>query len=231
MAEQLFFTTVRITTEHPDGATGVGTGFLYNVPTSADQEATFLITNKHVIAGAATATIHFMGAVDTAMSAPALGVLHRVTVTAPETAATGHANPDVDVTVMPVTFWINQLRNAGRNVFFRAISPSMSLTPTSALELDAIEDLTFVGYPNGLFDASNGLPIARRGLAASPLEVDYEGKPIFLVDAAVYPGSSGSPIFVLETGGYASRDGSLIVGGRLIWLGVIAATYERAVPV
>lgn len=231
VAEQLFFTTVRISTRNADGSTGVGTGFLYTVSTSATQEATFLVTNKHVVAGAAAATLHFLGAVDGDMSAPQLGQVHTVEVLQPAASFRGHPDPLVDIAVAPVTPWLMQLRAAGFHVFFRAVTPSLALTATNEADLDALEEVTFVGYPNGIFDASNGLPIARRGLTASPLAVDYEGKPTFLVDAAVYPGSSGSPVLMVNTGSFTGRDGGLIVGGRVIWLGVIAAVYERAVPV
>lgn len=231
VAEQLFFATVRITTSHVDGSTGVGTGFLYTVPTTPDQEATFLVTNKHVVLGASKVTLHFIGATDTAMSAPLLGTVHSIEVTDPSAAFRGHLDPGVDVSIAPVTSWLLQLRSAGYQVFYRSISPTLALTSVNVAELDALEEVTFLGYPNGLFDASNGLPIARRGLTASPLALDYEGKPIFLVDGAVYPGSSGSPVFLLQTGGFAARDGGFVVGGRLMWLGVIAAVYERAVPV
>jgi hypothetical protein len=230
IAEQLFFTTVRITTAYANGASGVGTGFLYNIPTGPGQEATFLVTNKHVVADAASATLHFVGAVDQAMNSPLLGVIHTVNVV-DVNAFIGHPDPDIDVAIAPVTPWLTQLREAGFPPFFRAITPALALTTATALSLDALEDVTFMGYPNGLFDGRNGLPIARRGSTASPLAVDYEGKPIFLVDAAVYPGSSGSPVFLLQTGGYASREGNFVIGGRVVWLGIIAAVYERTVPV
>jgi hypothetical protein len=41
-------------------------------------------------------------------------------------------------------------------------------------------------------------PIARRGWTATPVALDYSGKPMFLVDAPVFVGSSGSPVFVLD---------------------------------
>ena len=53
-----------------------------------------------------------------------------------------------------------------------------------------------LGCPSGLFDEVNNLPIARRGITATPLPTySYNGKAEFLVDIACFPGSSGSPIF------------------------------------
>lgn len=67
-------------------------------------------------------------------------------------------------------------------------------------QMDAIEPITFIGYPNGIWDSTNLLPVARRGTTASPIEVDFEGSPRFLIDASVFGGSSGSPVFILNQG-------------------------------
>jgi len=51
------------------------------------------------------------------------------------------------------------------------------------------------GYPNGVSDEVNNLPVVRKGITATPMFADYNGKPEFLIDCAIYEGSSGSPIF------------------------------------
>lgn len=228
--EQLFFATVRITTEAP-GAHGVGTGFVYDVATSATETASFLVTNKHVVAGATSATLHFMRSQDAAMSTPALGGHHTVTVPDPGAAFIGHPDPHVDVAIAPITPWVGQLRDAGLFVFYRSIGSSMALNSTNVTSLDALEEITFVGYPNGLYDEVNGLPIMRRGITASPVAVDYMGRAQFLVDASVFPGSSGSPVLIAESGSYSPRGGGLVLGSRALLLGILAAVYEREVPV
>jgi hypothetical protein len=42
------------------------------------------------------------------------------------------------------------------------------------------------------------MPILRRGVTATHPKINYLGRSEFLVDVAVYPGSSGSPIFLYE---------------------------------
>ncbi len=66
----------------------------------------------------------------------------------------------------------------------------------------------------------------RRGVTATPLQIDYEGKQRFLVDASIFPGSSGSPVFICNSGGYANR-GNFNVGTRVYFLGVISAVLIR----
>ncbi|HGH6417174.1 TPA: hypothetical protein ACJL3H_000522 [Neisseria meningitidis] len=52
-----------------------------------------------------------------------------------------------------------------------------------------------IGYPNGLWDSKNNLPIFRTGITATHPAIDFEGKKEFMIDVACFPGSSGSPVF------------------------------------
>ena len=93
--------------------------------------------------------------------------------------------------------------------------------------MDALEEVLFVGYPNGLFDAVNHLPLFRRGITASSVNIDFDGKPNFIIDAGVYPGSSGSPVFIHDQGWIRDRKGNVTMGSRTILLGIISKTYFR----
>jgi len=45
-----------------------------------------------------------------------------------------------------------------------------------------------------------------------------------MIDAACFPGSSGSPVFLYNVGGWANRDGGMVIGGtRVKLLGVLYA--------
>src|SRR6056297_3191293 len=98
IAEQLMFTTVRIETRDGDGGSGVGTGFVFEIDVAADRKALFLVTNKHVIAGAKTGTLSFTIAKD---GAPSIGKRYDLKVDDFETGFTGHDDPDADVAAMP----------------------------------------------------------------------------------------------------------------------------------
>ncbi|MBI5466031.1 MAG: trypsin-like peptidase domain-containing protein [Candidatus Kerfeldbacteria bacterium] len=89
------------------------------------------------------------------------------------------------------------------------VSNAYNLFPVGmrSLELDKFIDfnftdifagqrIIFVGYPKGFFDDLNFLPVARCGSIASIPAVDFRGKKQLLIDAQVFPGSSGSPVFV-----------------------------------
>jgi S1-C subfamily serine protease len=51
-----------------------------------------------------------------------------------------------------------------------------------------------IGYPRGFYDSLNNLPVVRNGTLASPYRVPFSGKPLFLIDANLHPGTSGSPV-------------------------------------
>ena len=94
--------------------------------------------------------------------------------------------------------------------------------------LDAIEEIHFIGYPAGLYDTVNLTPIARRGITATPLQIDYQGKPVFLIDAAVFPGSSGSPVFLASNAIRIDKSGKpTLVASRMVFLGVIAKWLRK----
>ncbi len=58
------------------------------------------------------------------------------------------------------------------------------------------EQLLMFGYPNGLIDSYNNLPILRSGVTATQPKLNYNNREEFLTDIYNYGGSSGSPVFL-----------------------------------
>jgi S1-C subfamily serine protease len=67
------------------------------------------------------------------------------------------------------------------------------LLPTNVI-LGLAADAHVIGYPMGFYDAIHNLPIVRNGTLATPYGVPFAGKPLFLIDAELHPGTSGSPV-------------------------------------
>ena len=59
IAEQLFFTTVRIDTVTANGGQGSGTGFFFTHEIG-DQEYPFVVTNKHAVMGMREGALSFL---------------------------------------------------------------------------------------------------------------------------------------------------------------------------
>lgn len=221
IGKQILFSTVRITAQMPSGQS-TGTGFILNMDLPDGRHLPLLVTNKHVVVGATQISVHFI-ARKPGSDEPDFGVEADLVVYPDRTPFIDHPHPQMDLCALPI---LPLLGDDASKIFYRGIPSSMLPSEELASKLDAIEDLTFVGYPNGYFDTTHRTPIIRRGITASPLALDYGGNPVFLVDGSVFGGSSGSPVFILNEGSY--REGNALhVGSRIIFVGVLAATMVR----
>ncbi len=75
--------------------------------------------------------------------------------------------------------------------------------------IDAFEESMFIGYSSGLWDDVNLIPITSKGITATPILINFQGKNEFLIDASAFPGSSGSPVFLYKTGAYLHKSGAI----------------------
>ena len=223
LAENLLYTTVRIDTKTADGQSGSGTGFVY-VHKAGDQHIPVIVTNKHVVQGFPKGSITFTVREG---QEPKLGHGFRLDIEDFSNAWTGHPDLAVDVAVIPLAPLESHIQQMGVQVFYKAVSPDIVPSAQQLEELDAFEELVFIGYPNGIWDKKNLLPVMRTGTTGTPLAVDFEGQPTFLMDASVFPGSSGSPVFLYNPGMYFSKSGNTTVGTRLLFVGVVAAVFFR----
>ena len=223
LAEQLFYTTVRIEAESDSGTQFVGTSFVFTYENQGIAYQ-FLVTNKHVVEGSTIGRLTFIASAD---DKPNLGSGHTITITGFSELWHGHPSESIDVTVAPLGRAIKLLEEQELVSFFRSIGNEIVLTPDIIQGLDALEEIIFVGYPSGIWDRKNLLPVARKGITATPLSVDFNGEKKFLVDAAVFPGSSGSPVFLYNAGMFYDKKGTTHVGTRLIFLGIISEVYYR----
>ena len=226
-AEQLLFTTIRIEVENPDkdGKTlkGVGTGFIVQYDWD-NKSGFFLVTNKHVVKNAKKGRFFFIRGFE---GKPLLGETYNIEISDFEKAWFFHPNENIDVAVMPLVGIFEKIGQNKGSIFFKSINQSLVPTAEQEQELDAIEEIVFVGYPNGIFDTTNHIPVFRKGITATPFRINYSGMPKFLIDGSIFPGSSGSPVFIFNKGSFSRRDGGLRVGNRLLFLGLISEGYLR----
>ncbi|SNS66124.1 Trypsin-like peptidase domain-containing protein [Micrococcales bacterium KH10] len=226
IADNLFYSTVYIETKTLDGGQ-VGTGFLINYPVTAGNIVPVLVTNKHVLLGAYEAEFRLVRAEG---NDPAQGAVKIKYEGFGQDSWLGHPAENVDVAVMLFAPIWNRMVEINAPGFYRAFSPENLLDQRNSFDLDAIEQVTFLGYPAGLYDSVSMLPIARRGQTATPIYIDYNGLPAFLIDAAVFPGSSGSPVVIFDNGLYVARNGAVNLGqSRFFLVGIVAAVHTREI--
>lgn len=81
---------------------------------------------------------------------------------------------------------LNLFQNLGKPLFFVTFNKG-SLPPADQWnKFDAIERVTMVGCPRGLFDDINNMPIVRSGATATDIAKNFQGKNEFMVDMACF---------------------------------------------
>lgn len=221
-SEQLAHSTVRIECQLADGTTGTGTGFFYQFAKVGNQHVPAIVTNKHVIAGAVTGK--FSLTQSSADGKPLIGQHVTVQLDQFEGRWIPHPDPTVDLCALPIEPLRSEAQARGTPFFSIYLDEQIVPSAADLQDLGTLEDILMIGYPNGLWDSINNMPIFRRGVTATHPNLDYEGKREFLIDAACFPGSSGSPVFLFNTNGWTQRNGGTVVGGtRVKLLGVLYA--------
>ncbi|NSW82202.1 MAG: trypsin-like peptidase domain-containing protein [Syntrophothermus sp.] len=227
--EQLVFTTVRIETTLKDGNTGVGTGFFFNMKVDDNRTLPLIVTSKHVAKDTTKGRFQLHEALPGASPPKPSGQFFTVELDNFESQWIPHPDPAVDLCAMPFQPLRARAEVAGKAIFNVSFHEGLILSGKQLEELSAVEDILFVGYPTGLWDEKNNLPLIRRGVTASHPALDFGGRPVFVIDAACFPGSSGSPVLLANLGSYYTKDGSLVVGTRVALLGVLYAGPEMTV--
>src|SRR5574337_11535 len=216
-----------------DQLTSTGTGFFYQVThPSSDLAKVLILTNKHVIRGAAV--VRFVlsaaptvadlddshqpkGRVDHAVVHPLAGNLLE------------HPDPEIDLCGIDITIPYGHLLQSGQQLRSMSLTSDWLLDAADRRSLPDIQQTLVIGYPSGLWDSFNNMPIARRGTTATHALAHYAGKRNFLVDVAAFPGSSGSPVSAYETPMYRLADGSFSPGTKAALIGVVWGVIERTV--
>lgn len=218
LGDNLAYATTRIVSD-----TGsIGTGFFVSFDT--DENNSFipiLVTNKHVIQGANI--IEFFITVDDENTGERIKKF-AVNISDVQNMFILHPDDDVDLCALPIAMLLDELRKKHlvgvifpfhENIIYKNSSKNLG-------NISAIQEIHMTGYPSGLWDDVNNKPITRKGITASSVKQNWQGKKIFLADIACFPGSSGSPIYIYNDGMFMDGDRAKL-GERLVLLGILYA--------
>lgn len=216
LMEQLTHSTVRIETDLNGGGVSTGTGFYMNFLQKEDACIPVIVTNKHVIANANIGRFHVTLATEEGL--PDAGKHQQFQFANFEQQCIKHPDPNVDLAAFLIGPLVNQVQESGGKLFYIPLQTELIPENEERESFSSMEDIVMIGYPNGIWDAKNNLPVIRKGITATHANVHWNGKPEFLTDIASFPGSSGSPVFLANIGGYMDNKGNTYMGSHRIRL-------------
>lgn len=232
--------TVLVSYERSAGQATMGSGFFVFRPIGGGQGHVFLVTNRHVIPPEGSAKSIKLRVITKAGPASTVQFVD-VTIIGPDgkylPIVKTHPNPDFDIAVVNLTDVI--LREKIQAAW---IPVDLFATPDrlKAENISVGDEIFLLGYPNAIFDPRNVSPILRIGIIATvPIEgyvfndrlKSEFGLPEridgFLVDANVFPGSSGSVVILKPQPTTIGPNGGTVVSAAKkipYVLGIISAS-------
>lgn len=104
---------------------------------------------------------------------------------------------------------------------------NLSLANTD-IRVEIATPVSIIGFPLGL-SAGGKFPIWKTGHIASEPDINYNGEPIFLIDATTRGGMSGSPVIFRSRGQYKDIKGNTIIsaGTTTRFLGIYSGRLPR----
>lgn len=219
--ELLIHSTVRIECSDGQGNISYGSGYIFNFCQNDDKSVPCIITNNHVVSGNSQGIFHL-----TRKNADGNADLEnheRIELSNLQKHCIHHPNKDIDLVAILIGVILNNAFSNGKDYYYISLDLSIIASDDILSTLSSMEEIVMIGYPNGIWDSKHNLPIIRKGITATHPKLSLNGKPEFLIDAACFPGSSGSPVFLANIGSFVDASGALCAGSRVSLLGTLYA--------
>lgn len=207
--KEISYVTARVEVLDPKTSLqSIGTGFFHETELNdgSGRKLTLMISNRHVFIDPKMQLSISLNRKDAAGN-PIYGNVRKFQQLGFTEQYYSHPDPSIDLAC------INASSVTHTDAFYKNLHDQFLEEPDHRAIFPGSEAI-FVGYPANRYDQVNNLPLIRKGWISSMPEIDFNGKGQIVLDAQVFPGSSGSPVF-------ASAN------GRYVLLGVVSETMIR----
>ena len=220
--QALPYTVVRIRAGDPNNEKTFhsGTGFFYVLKIGM-VDVPLIVSNKHVLCRKTWIELDFASADDQGVRI--FGPSLKVRIEAGQLPIFEHPDPLVDLAAIPIDRLLDALESKGKKPHAPCLSRSLFIPDHQQTVLHAATSVLMIGFPTGIMDERNNLPVVRRGTLATHYKADYQGETNFVVDIAAFGGSSGSPVFAFFENMFTDEKGNTnFFGGiRIYFIGVL----------
>ncbi|GGY13236.1 hypothetical protein GCM10011289_15620 [Paludibacterium paludis] len=228
LVDRLRHTTVRLECRKTSGECVTGTAFFFTYRWEDGQVAPMVVTCSHVIRDACQGAFVLTRADE--QGDPLTGWCERVVFD--RFASFWRPHACFDISIMPFAPILQYAAGHGLRFYTPAFEENNLPTPPILAALTGLESVLMPGYPDGIWDEMNNLPVLRRGFAATSPNRNYAGRPDFLIDCACFPGASGSPVVMVGEPAGAGPEGVTLLG--VLYAGMLHPLDEscpaRAIP-
>lgn len=223
----MFSTTRLVTYPEKDKKQRVGTCFFYTCKFGDDDlnELILLVTAGHVTVDEEKVIITVRRSLDDDGKIPSD---NSVDIIIENVSNNWILHPDAltDISALVFNEYIEKYRAMGMPLYLVAITDEYIPEQEELEKLNALEEVIMVGYPHGLWDNENHLPIMLKGITATHPSIDFNKLPKAAIDISCYKGSSGSPVMIINEGYYAQKTGPTTIGSRAILLGIFTGAAK-----
>jgi len=224
LVDQLAYCTVRIECDLGNNIVSTGTGFFFHFCDGEEKVLPAIVTNKHVLAGAQKIRLFLTKMNEKKQRLKGQHEIVEFDLNKDDRIRIAFHPENLDMAIITLGKFLLDSEEKGIRYFFKPIANDSIPSQEILDDFSVMEDIIMVGYPSGMFDEKNNMPIIRKGITATHPALNYQGRSEFVADIASFPGSSGSPVFLLNLGGYTDNKGIYHLGKhRLYLLGLLYA--------
>lgn len=181
--KDLVYSTIKIISD-----TGEGTGFIIDFSLNPNCKSLVIITNKHVIDK--SQDIMFMLTIQKTNNSLDYERFEIKNVLSKCILSDRY---DLCAISIDEVYKESQLKN--EKIVIPCITINDICSEEDLFEYGPITDVFVIGYPDAFVDLANNLPMARKGITSTPLYSNYDNRDVFVVDAGIIKGNSGSPVY------------------------------------